>query len=134
MRLLLDTHCWLWFLLTPERLNEEARKILIDNENEIFFSAASTWEIVIKFGLSKLKLPQPPSEYIPDRLTILGHESLPIRQEHVLRIEGLPSYHRDPFDRILVAQAQAESLQLMTADRVLTAYDVPILWAGRDDP
>lgn len=134
MRLLLDTHCWLWFLLTPERLNERAREILIEAENEIFLSAASAWEIVIKFRLGKLKLPQPPSEYIPDRLATLGHDSLPIRQEHVLRIEGLPPHHRDPFDRILIAQAQVESLSLMTADKVLTAYDVPILWAGRDNP
>lgn len=134
MRLLLDTHCWLWFLLTPERLNESAREALTETENEIFFSAASSWEIVVKFALGKLKLPQPPSEYIPDRLATLGHQPLPIRQDHVLQIEGLPPHHRDPFDRILVAQAQVESIQFMTADKILTAYDVPILWAGRDNP
>ena len=130
MRLLIDTHCWLWFLLTPERLNERGHEILKDRENEIFLSSASAWEIVVKSDLGKLKLPQSPSEYVPERLKILGHQSLPIRQDHVLRLEGLPQHHRDPFDRILIAQAQFEGFQLMTADRVLTAYDVPILWAG----
>lgn len=134
MRLLLDTHCWLWYLLTPEKLNPEAQEILRDPDNEVFFSTASAWEIVVKFALGKLDLPQPPSEYVPDRLEVLGYQELPIRQDHVLRIESLPSHHRDPFDRVLIAQAQVESLQFMTADRVLTAYDVPILWAGRDKP
>jgi len=134
VRLLLDTHCWLWYLLTPEKLNPEAQEILRDPDNEVFFSTASAWEIVVKFALGKLDLPQPPSEYVPDRLEVLGYQELPIRQDHVLRIESLPSHHRDPFDRVLIAQAQVESLQFMTADRVLTAYDVPILWAGRDKP
>lgn len=134
MRLLLDTHCWLWYLLNPERLNPKAQEILRDSDNEIFFSAASAWEIVIKFALGKLKLPQPPSEYIPDRLGTLGYQELPIRQEHVLRIETLPAHHKDPFDRVLVAQTQVESLQFLTADKVLMAYDVPILWAGLDNP
>jgi PIN domain nuclease of toxin-antitoxin system len=129
VRLLVDTHCWLWSLLSPERLNEEAQKALKDPDNEISFSVASTWEIVVKFGLGKLDLPSPPSEYIPDRLKKLGHQTLTIRQDHVLRLEALPAHHRDPFDRLLVAQAQVEELRLMTADKVLTAYEVPVFWA-----
>jgi len=132
VRLHLDTHCWLWYLLTPERLNPQAQEVLRDPDNEIFFSFASTWEIVVKFALGKLELPLPPSEYVPDRLDKLGHRELVIRQAHVLRIESLPAHHRDPFDRMLIAQAQTETLQFMTADRVLTAYDVPIFWAGLD--
>jgi PIN domain nuclease of toxin-antitoxin system len=130
VKLLVDTHCWLWYLLTPERLNEPAQKALRDPENEIFFSVASSWEIVVKFGLGKLDLPLPPSNYIPDRLAKLGHQTLSIRQSHVLQLEALPLHHRDPFDRILVAQAQVEGLSLATADKVLTAYDVPVFWAG----
>ena len=132
MRLLVDTHCWLWYLLAPERLNSKAQEILREPENEILFSAASAWEIVIKFSLGKLDLPLPPSEYIPNRLDLLGHQTLPIRQDHVLKIEALPAHHRDPFDRVLIAQAQAESLPLMTADSAITAYDVAILWASLD--
>jgi PIN domain nuclease of toxin-antitoxin system len=98
-------------------------------KNEIFFSVASTWEIVVKFSLGKLELPLPPSEYIPARLETLGHQVLPIHQDHVLRVETLPAHHRDPFDRILIAQSQTDDLSLMTADQVLTAYEVPILWA-----
>jgi PIN domain nuclease of toxin-antitoxin system len=116
--------------LAPERLNDRAQQALRDPENDVFFSVASTWEVVIKFGLGKLDLPSPPSEYIPDRLERLGHQTLTIRQDHVLQLEGLPAHHRDPFDRLLIAQAQVEELQLMTADGVLTAYDVPVFWAG----
>jgi PIN domain nuclease of toxin-antitoxin system len=130
VRLLVDTHCWLWYLLAPQRLNEQAQQILRDPETDIYFSVASTWEIVVKFGLGKLDLPSSPSEYIPDRLETLGHQTLPIRQSHVLQLEALPLRHRDPFDRLLVAQAQGEKLQLVTADGVLTAYDVPAFWAG----
>ena len=134
MRLLVDTHCWLWYLLAPERLNAQAQEILREPDNEILFSAASAWEIVVKFALGKLELPLPPSEYIPDRIATLGHQPLPIRQDHVIRIEALPLHHRDPFDRILVAQAQVESLPLLTADGALTAYDVTVLWAGLGKP
>jgi PIN domain nuclease of toxin-antitoxin system len=134
LRLLVDTHCWLWYLLAPERLNPQAQEILREPGNEIFFSVASIWEIVVKFALGKLELPLPPSEYIPNRIATLGHQSLPIRQDHVIRIESLPLHHRDPFDRILVAQAQVESLPLLTADGALTAYDVTVLWAGLGKP
>jgi PIN domain nuclease of toxin-antitoxin system len=94
VRLLVDTHCWLWYLLAPERLNEAAQTALGNPENEIFFSVASTWEIVVKFALGKLDLPLPPSEYVPDRLARLGNQTLAIRQDHVLRIEDLPAHHR----------------------------------------
>ena len=110
-------------------LNDATRSILSNRENEIYFSAASAWEIVIKFSLGKLGLPQPPLQYIPTRLSALGNLSLPIEQRHVLQIEQIPSHHKDPFDRILVAQAQIEGLHLVTADKTITMYDVPIIWA-----
>lgn len=130
MKILLDTHCWLWYLLSPERLNSSVQDILRDSDNEVFLSVGSAWEIVIKAGLGKLSLPLPATEYIPDRLKVLGHQSLPVLQHHVLQVAQLPAHHRDPFDRLLVAQARVEELQLMTADPAIRAYDVPILWAG----
>ena len=130
MKILLDTHCWLWYLLSPERLNSSVQDILRDPDNEVFLSVGSAWEIVIKAGLGKLSLPLPATEYIPDRLKVLGHQSLPVLQHHVLQVVQLPAHHRDPFDRLLVAQARVEELQLMTADPAIRAYDVPILWAG----
>ncbi len=129
MRFLIDTHCWLWYLLSPEKLNEDTRELLQNPEHEIYLSAASAWEIVIKHDLGKLELPLKPTEYIPKRLEALGHESLPITQEHVLRIHGLPVHHKDPFDRLLIAQAQADELDLITADRKLKLYDLTIVWA-----
>ncbi len=90
MKLLIDTHCWLWYLLSPEKLKLRIRELLQDLEHEICLSAASAWEIVIKYDLGKLELPLKPTEYIPSRLAALGHASLAITQEHVLRIEGLP--------------------------------------------
>lgn len=131
MRILVDTHCWLWCLLSPEKLNRESGTILQDPENEIYLSAASAWEIVIKYRLGKLEIPLKPSEYIPARLTALGHSSLPIEQKHVLAVGQLPDHHQDPFDRILVAQAQVEGMTLVTADKLLDLYDIPIIWAGR---
>jgi PIN domain nuclease of toxin-antitoxin system len=130
LRLLVDTHCWLWFLLSPEKLNAASREALSDGEHSIYFSTACAWEIVIKEALGKLELPLPPSKYIPARLSQLGHEQLPILQEHVLELEKLPAHHRDPFDRILLAQARIEELLLVTADRTFALYDQPLLWAG----
>jgi PIN domain nuclease of toxin-antitoxin system len=130
VKILLDTHCWLWYLLSPERLNASMQNVLRDPDNEVFLSVGSAWEMVIKAGLGKLSLPLPVTDYIPDRLKALGHQSLPILQQHVLQVAQLPTHHRDPFDRLLVAQARVEELQLMTADPAIRAYEVPILWAG----
>src|SRR5690349_2845427 len=118
MRLLVDTHCWLWQLLTPDRLNAEAADLLSDTSHDVFLSVASIWEIVIKYDLGKLTLPEPPARYIPERITLLGYCTLSIEPPHALRVEALPSHHKDPFDRILVAQAQVEDMPIVTADRL----------------
>lgn len=131
MRILVDTNCWLWSLLSPEKLNRESEAILQDPDNEIYMSVASAWEIVIKYRIGKLEIPLEPSEYIPDRLAALGHFSLPITQTHVLAIGHLPDHHQDPFDRVLIAQAQVERMTLVTADKLLELYEIPIVWAGR---
>lgn len=131
MKLLVDTHCWLWFFLSPDRLSAPALELLEDEDSEIFVSVASAWEIVIKHSLGKLSLPSPPDEYIPSRLAEMRHRTLPIELPHALALAGLPDHHKDPFDRILMAQAISEGIALMTADPAIREYSgVPLLWAG----
>ena len=127
MRLLLDTQCWLWMQAEPDRFSPEARKLLLDPSNELFLSAASSWEIAIKYALGKLPLPEPPSTYVPSRMQSSGVIGLAIEHAHALHVESLPPHHRDPFDRLLVAQAQLEALPIMTADRVLASYSVTVV-------
>ena len=134
MRLLIDTQCWLWSLSEPERLNVEARRVIAGSQNAVLLSAASSWEIAIKVGLRKLKLPEPPSRYVPARLAEQGMSALPVEHVHALRVAELPPHHHDPFDRLLVAQAQIERMTLLTADPQIVVYDVDTLWAGEGDP
>lgn len=130
MKLLLDTHIWLWLIAEPERLRREALEALVSESNEVYFSAASAWEIVIKHSLGKLDLPLPPAAYVPSRVTALGHIPLPVAQAHTLGIAELPLHHKDPFDRILIAQARVDGMHLVTADHIIRGYDVPLVWAG----
>jgi PIN domain nuclease of toxin-antitoxin system len=129
--ILVDTHVWLWLNGSVERLSPQALTLLSSPQTEVYLSAASSWEIGIKFAADRLILPLPPEEYLPSRLEVNGIRSLSIRQGHTLRAASLPLHHRDPFDRMLVAQAQVEGLRLMTVDRQLAAYDVEILWADQ---
>jgi len=124
VRILLDTHVWLWMLVSPDRIGREAREELADRENNLVLSAASSWEIAIKYRLGKLPLPEPPGEFIPPRLARDGIVPLPIEHAHATRVADLPELHRDPFDRLLVAQAQLEDLTIFTADDKLARYDV----------
>ncbi len=130
MRLLLDTQCWLWMETTPERFGDRALALVGDRGSELLLSAASSWEIAIKYAIGKLQLPLPPSQYVPDRMHRGGIAPLPVLHSHALRVAGLPAHHRDPFDRMLVAQAQCDGLTLLTADPLLRQYEVPIEWAG----
>ncbi len=129
MKLLLDTQCLLWWFTEPERLNSKAIEQIIDLDNEIFFSVASAWEIAIKVGIGKLPLPEPVDIYIASRMRLLGAKYLDIVFPHACQVAKLPLLHRDPFDRILVAQAQIEAMTLVTADKILTEYDLDLLWA-----
>jgi len=128
---LLDTAIFLWSLGPAEKLNSQARALLEDRSTELFFSAASSWEISIKVALGKLRLPEPASNYLPKRLTSQGIRSLPISHLHALAAGELPPHHRDPFDRMLVAQARSEDLVLMTADTSFKKYGLEILWCAR---
>ena len=105
--------------------------MISDRAQSLYLSAASSWEIAIKVAVGKLQLPDAPARYIPNRMAALDIIGLPVEHAHALKVFDLPRYHRDPFDRILIAQAQAESLTLLTADPAVAAYDVEILWAGR---
>ncbi|WP_131746667.1 type II toxin-antitoxin system VapC family toxin [Frankia sp. Cppng1_Ct_nod] len=128
-RYLLDTQVWLWLLAEPRRLRDDVCDLLADAANEILLSAASSWEISIKYRLGKLVLPEPPRSYVPDRMRRSGTTPLAIEHDHVLRVAELPDHHRDPFDRLLVAQAQTLDIPLVTADTQLQAYDVTTLRA-----
>jgi PIN domain nuclease of toxin-antitoxin system len=124
MRLLLDTHVFLWAALTPSRLSVAAREAITDRANEVYISAAVSWEIVIKFPRAKFKIPTNPTTYVPSRVAALGFRPLPITQDHALAVESLPSIHRDPFDRIMIAQAIIEGLTFVTRDARLLTYPV----------
>lgn len=113
----------------PERLSEESRALLRDPGSELFLSAASAWEIAIKFAAGRLQLPQPPTAFVTQRIAEDRLGALSVLYTHALRAGELPPHHRDPFDRVLIAQAQIEGLTLLTADRVLARYDIPIHWA-----
>ena len=134
MRLLLDTQAWLWMHVAPDRLSAEVRDQLVDPAHDLLLSAASSWEIAIKYGLGKLPLPESPERYVPARMRESGVEPLPVSHAHALRVAALPARHRDPFDRVLVAQAQLDDLSLVTSDAVFAHYDVSVVWASAQHP
>ena len=123
MRILLDTHFLLWWLVDDPALGDRGRELISTPENLIFFSAASVWEMRIKQGIGKLDLP----EDFADVLAGQAFEPLAITVEHTHALLGLPLLHRDPFDRLLVAQARLERLTLLTRDHVISQYGVPTL-------
>jgi PIN domain nuclease of toxin-antitoxin system len=111
-----------------KRLSQQTRALLQDPENQLFLSAASSWEIAIKYALGKLPLPLPPVEYVLSRMETSGTSPLPVQHSHALHAGGLPFHHADPFDRLLIAQAQLEGLRILTADGQFEAYEVDLLW------
>ena len=129
MKLLLDTQCWLWMQAAPERFSESARELIDDPDNVLLLSPVSAWEIATKHALGRLALPAPPADYVPSRMKSSGVDALPLQHSHALQVAMLPWHHRDPFDRLLIAQAQVEDIPILSADRDLAAYDVQLLWA-----
>lgn len=128
MKVLLDTHVFLWWITDDPRLNERAREIISDGENTLFFSAASGWEIAIKAKLGKLSVPDDLEGFIMEQLAQNDITPLPVRLSHALHVYNLPAHHRDPFDRLLVAQAQVENLPILTGDTAIMQYPVQIIW------
>jgi PIN domain nuclease of toxin-antitoxin system len=114
---------------TPERFSRGVLRQIQNTDAVLYLSSASAWEIAIKYALGKLTLPEPPSRYVPDRLRLTRTSPLPVSIEHALRVADLPAHHRDPFDRLLVAQAQVERVPILTADVGLGRYDVDIIEA-----
>ena len=128
MNLLLDTHTLIWFLEDDPKLSASARAAIGDAENRSHVSDATAWEVCIKVSLGKLKTPVPFEELFPARVESLGFHVLPIRHLHLHAALHLPWHHRDPFDRLLIAQAQVEGLTRVSCDPEFPTYGVPVLW------
>jgi PIN domain nuclease of toxin-antitoxin system len=126
--LLLDTHALLWWLLGDRRLSSVARLALQDRGNRIFVSAASAWELAIKVGKGKLRLPTGGEDRIQSAIAAAGFEELSVTVMHAFATRLLPRLHADPFDRLLVAQCRSENLTLVTNDRLLRRYPIDHLW------
>ncbi|GAC1390165.1 MAG: type II toxin-antitoxin system VapC family toxin [Vulcanimicrobiaceae bacterium] len=129
-RYLIDPHVFLWAAAASTRLPMAVAQILMATDNEILLSAAAAWEISIKYGLKKLPLPLDPATYVPSRTRALGFLELPIEQRHALAVAALPTHHSDPFDRIMIAQAQLEGLTFITADPRILKYPCRVLDAS----
>jgi PIN domain nuclease of toxin-antitoxin system len=121
VRILLDTHVFLWLNTEPERLGRSLA-ITRDPENELMLSAASSWEIAIKYGLGKLPLPEPPLQWVANKMMEISADGIAVEHSHALTVSSLPQLHRDPFDRLLVAQARLLNLTLLTADPAVAQY------------
>lgn len=127
MKFLLDTHVFLWFMW-DKNLSQTARTAFLDTNNELYFSAASYWEICTKHSLGKLELANDWDKLFDQEMAINMIKWLPIEKKHSRGIINLPMHHRDPFDRLLIAQALSEGLTLLTADSLIQQYDVPTFW------
>ena len=127
-RLLLDTHTFLWWAGDSCELSDTARAVISDAGNECFLSVASCWEMAIKSSLGKLRLARPVERFVEDLVTENGFRLLAIDLRHAAKVETLPFHHRDPFDRLLIAQAISEKLTVVSADSMFSNYDVTRLW------
>jgi len=128
MRILLDTHAFLWWITDDQRISLQARGLMADRRSDLFVSSASGWEIAVKASLGRIKLPSPIDRFLIEQLRENRMEVLPIQMAHALHVQTLPRCHRDPFDRILVAQAQLEKLTILSGDQEIAQCDVEVLW------
>ena len=124
MKILLDTHIFLWFITGNARLSEVVKAAIRDSDNDVYLSAVSNWEIVVKYQLGKLPLPKPPETYIPEKRELHQISSLPLDEGSVAKLTQLPALHRDPFDQMLICQAMQHELVIVTVDRAIQAYPV----------
>ncbi len=127
MRILLDTHIFLWYITADAQLPADLRDTIREPANEVFLSVVSVWEAVIKYALGKLPLPEAPAEYLPQQREMHQILTLPVEEAALVHLASLPPLHRDPFDRILIAQALQHSLLLATVDGTVRVYPVPLL-------
>jgi len=127
-RFLLDTHTFLWMASEPDRLSPHARKIIESSDSQLLLSLASVWEMAIKSSLGKLELPSALGNFLEEQLEVTRTHLLDIRTEHAVRVEALPWHHRDPFDRLLIAQALFEKLPILGRDSHFDAYPIRRVW------
>lgn len=128
MKVLLDTHAFLWLITDDDRLSENARQTFLNTQNSLFFSAASLWEICIKKSLGKISLKEGWFQTIQEEMAINTIQWLPIEMTHCAEVTELPFHHRDPFDRILIAQAIVEEMKIMSRDNRLAKYTIGLIW------
>jgi PIN domain nuclease of toxin-antitoxin system len=128
MKILLNTHTFLRWITDVPEIPATARELISNGHNELYWSAASSWEVSIKYALGRLPLPDAPEKFLPFELAQNRIESLPVIDTHAFQAGQLPRHHRDPFDRMLIAQAQVESLVLLSNDPQLRLYDVRVRW------
>ncbi|NOT59395.1 MAG: type II toxin-antitoxin system VapC family toxin [Acidobacteria bacterium] len=128
MRLLLDTHAFLWFVLDDPSLSAQARNLIADESNEIEISPATYWEVAIKIGIGKYSLVEPLSDFFERELDANEFRVLPIEPRHVAPLTSLPFHHRDPFDRLIIAQAMVEGISIVSIDAAFDPYPVKRLW------
>ena len=129
MTYLLDTHVWLWMLADPDRIRPDLAAELRADRTRLLLSAATSWEIAIKWAVGRLTLPEPPASYVPSRMQRTKVEPLAVTHSHALQVATLPRQHGDPFDRLLVAQAQLEGVPIVTVDGAFDAYEVDVVRA-----
>ncbi|MBI3650108.1 MAG: type II toxin-antitoxin system VapC family toxin [Acidobacteria bacterium] len=127
MKLLIDTHTFLWFILDSANLSDDALDLL-ESDADLLISIASLWEIAIKVSIGKLMLPQSYNKFIAQQLKVNSIDKLPIRLSHLTMVSTLPLHHRDPFDRMIIAQAIVENLPLVSADTAFDSYPIKRLW------
>ena len=128
MKLLLDTHALLWWLEDAPALSAKAREVIGDPAAAVLVSTASIWEVAIKARLGRLEVPAELEDFFTRQLSLNGFEVLPVHLRHAALVRHLDDHHRDPFDRLLVAQAQCETVPLVSKDQWLQAYDVEVIW------
>ena len=127
MKYLLDTHIFLWWNLGNGQLSERVVDIISDGSNEIYLSAVSAWEIAIKVAKKRLTIPEEPARFVPSRMRLHGFQPMLIQIHHATQVYGLPLHHADPFDRLLIAQSQVESMPLISVDTNIMNYDVEVI-------
>jgi PIN domain nuclease of toxin-antitoxin system len=128
VKLLLDTNTFLWWVADDRRLSRPARLAIADGSNEVLFSAVSAWEIVVKAALGRVELRDSPGVFVGAQIQANALDVLPVLLRHAVALADLPEVHRDPFDRMLVAQAQSEGAAIVTGDAEVTQYPVEIVW------
>jgi PIN domain nuclease of toxin-antitoxin system len=131
MKYLVDTSVLIHSLISQPKLNHRARRLLEDDSSELYLSAVSSWEITIKAGSGKLVLPEPPAVLVTRAMQLMSLRPLDITHLHAFAVDALPDYHRDPFDRMLIAQARTEGMTLLSADRIFERYKVEQIYCGR---